>query len=83
MAFIAALGALAGLYVLLRKDIHDVKQELRTDMQRAEDRQSTRFDAIDGRFDRVDDRFDRLEAKIDRVRGELIAHLQGGHPPAA
>jgi hypothetical protein len=72
MEFLAALGALAGLYVLLRKDILDVKQELKADIH-----------GVDDRFDRVDDRFDRLEIKIDQVRGELIAHLQKGHPPAA
>ncbi len=125
MEFIAALGALAGLYVLLRKDILDVKQELKADIGRVEDRLlgridaqdgrferldgrfelidagfdrvdgrfelidagfdrvDGRFDRVDARFDRVDARFDRLEAKIDQVRGELIAHLQGGHPPAA
>ncbi len=83
MEFIAALAALAGLYVLLRKDILDVKHELKADMQRVEDRLGARLDRQDGRFDAIDGRFDRLETKIDRVRGELIAHLQGGHPPAA
>ncbi len=104
MEFLAALGALAGLYVLLRKDILDVKQDLKADILRVEDRLGVRihgqdgrfdtiddrfdtiddrFDRVDARFDRVDDRFDRLEAKIDQVRGELITHLQKGHPPAA
>ena len=78
MEVIAALGALTAFYALLRRDLGDVKRDLKGDIARVE----TRLDRHDGRFDHMEVRFDRLDGKIDTVRGELIAYLGRGTPPA-
>jgi hypothetical protein len=76
MEFIAALGALTAFYALLRRDLGEVKRDLESDIARVETR-------VDAGFDRLDAKVGRVDAKIDLVRGELIAHLAGGTPPAA
>ena len=90
MDTVAAFGALAGLYVLLWRDIAELKQDLKGDIARLEkrlDRQDDRLDAfgreVNARFDSDDRRFDALGAKLDLVRGELISYLGKGTPPAA
>lgn len=94
METIAAFGALAGLYVLLRRDIGECKRDLKSDIARLEERlvrQGDRLDAridafageVNARFDSHDRRFDALGAKVDLVRGELINYLGKGTPPAA
>ena len=87
MDTVAAFGALAGLYVLLRRDIAELKRDLKGDIARLEERLDRQGDRLDARIDtfagEVNARFDAQSAKIDLVRGELISYLGKGTPPAA